>query len=126
MASADRQKWCAPPVFVGTNSVTRSQSWKQASNPWAAPTEMSLKRIGRCGPMDARCQTVYIFLIWPSMTAQNKGKPNQLFHDLPEGLVVNVAWLRQKGYSTSLCSQYVAAGWLEKPAFPLASLLFVC
>ncbi|KJS26014.1 MAG: hypothetical protein VR75_08770 [Hyphomonadaceae bacterium BRH_c29] len=50
------------------------------------------------------------------MTAQNDGKLNQLFHDLPEGLIVDAAWLRQKGYSTSLCSQYVAAGWLEKPA----------
>lgn len=47
---------------------------------------------------------------------QNDGKLNRLFHELPEGLLVDSAWLRQKGYSTSLCSKYVAAGWLEQPA----------
>lgn len=51
-----------------------------------------------------------------SVSAQKNGKLNQLFHDLPEGLLVDSAWLRMKGYSTSLSSQYVAAGWLERPA----------
>jgi Transcriptional regulator, AbiEi antitoxin, Type IV TA system/Transcriptional regulator, AbiEi antitoxin N-terminal domain len=50
------------------------------------------------------------------MSMRNDGKLNQLFHLLPEGLLVDSAWLRQKGYSTSLCSQYVAAGWLERPS----------
>lgn len=40
---------------------------------------------------------------------------NWLEHNLPEGLVVDAAWLTRKGYSTSLRSQYVAAGWLSQP-----------
>jgi ParB family chromosome partitioning protein len=35
---------------------------------------------------------------------------------LPEGLVVDASWLSRHGYSTSLRSHYVAAGWLEQPA----------
>lgn len=37
-------------------------------------------------------------------------------HNLPEGLVVDSAWLSRRGYSTALRSQYVAAGWLNQPA----------
>jgi len=44
------------------------------------------------------------------------GKLNQLEHLLPEGLLVDAAWLSQHGYSTGLRSQYVAAGWLHQPA----------
>ncbi len=51
-----------------------------------------------------------------SMTMQISGKLNQLEHDLPEGLVVDAHWLTKHGYSTSLRSQYVSAGWLEQPA----------
>src|SRR5216684_2165907 len=51
-----------------------------------------------------------------SMAKQKKGKLNYLAHHLPEGLLVDAAWLSKKGYSTSLRSQYVAAGWLEQPA----------
>jgi hypothetical protein len=43
-------------------------------------------------------------------------KLNQLERDLPEGLVVDAAWLTAKGYSPSLRNQYVASGWLTKPA----------
>ncbi len=50
------------------------------------------------------------------MAKQKKGKLNYLAHHLPEGLLVDAAWLSKKGYSTSLRSQYVAAGWLEQPA----------
>jgi hypothetical protein len=50
------------------------------------------------------------------MTEQNSGKLNWLEHNLPEGLVVDAAWLTRHGYSTSLRSQYVAACWLEQPA----------
>jgi hypothetical protein len=41
---------------------------------------------------------------------------NWLEQHLPEGLLVDSAWLTSKGYSTSLRSQYVAAGWLKQPA----------
>ena len=43
-------------------------------------------------------------------------KLNRLERDLPEGLIVDAAWLEAKGYSASLRNQYVASGWLEKPA----------
>ncbi len=41
---------------------------------------------------------------------------NQLQSHLPEGLLVDAAWLSGQGYSTSLRSQYVSAGWLKQPA----------
>jgi hypothetical protein len=50
------------------------------------------------------------------MTKQRTKKLNWLEHHLPEGLVVDARWLTRHGYSTSLRSQYVAAGWLEQPA----------
>lgn len=49
------------------------------------------------------------------MTVQNRTKLNQLQEFLPEGLLVDATWLAAKGYSTSLRSQYVAAGWLSQP-----------
>jgi hypothetical protein len=51
-----------------------------------------------------------------SMAKRTGGKLNWLEKHLPEGLVVDAAWLAKHGYSTSLRSQYVAAGWLEQPA----------
>jgi hypothetical protein len=50
------------------------------------------------------------------MAKQTLGKLNWLERNLPEGLVVDAAWLTRHGYSTSLRTQYVAAGWLEQPA----------
>lgn len=43
-------------------------------------------------------------------------KLNRLERLLPEGLLVDAAWLAKQGYSTSLRRQYVTAGWLEQPA----------
>lgn len=51
-----------------------------------------------------------------SMASQNRGKLNSLFQRLPEGLVVDSGWMEREGYSSSLRSQYVAAGWLVQPA----------
>ena len=50
------------------------------------------------------------------MTMHFKGKINRLGKILPEGLIVDAAWLEREGYSRGLRSQYVAAGWLEQPA----------
>ena len=50
------------------------------------------------------------------MTEQKPSKLNLLERHLPEGLVVDASWLAKHGYSTSLRSQYVKAGWLEQPA----------
>jgi hypothetical protein len=44
------------------------------------------------------------------MAKQNQGKLNYLERILPEGLLVDAAWLGKRGYSTSLRSQYVSAG----------------
>ncbi|MGD0458192.1 MAG: type IV toxin-antitoxin system AbiEi family antitoxin domain-containing protein [Terriglobia bacterium] len=49
------------------------------------------------------------------MAARTENKLNQLEHLLPEGLVTDAAWLGKHGYSSSLRSQYVSAGWLEQP-----------
>jgi len=50
------------------------------------------------------------------MAKPQSGKLNYLERNLPQGMVVDAAWLQSNGYSTSLRSQYVAAGWLEQPA----------
>jgi len=50
------------------------------------------------------------------MAKQMEGKLHRLARSLPEGLIVDAAWLSKHGYSTSLRSQYVAAGWLQQPA----------
>ena len=43
-------------------------------------------------------------------------KLNWLERHLPEGLVADSRWLTRHGFSTSLRSQYVDAGWLDQPA----------
>lgn len=50
------------------------------------------------------------------MTEPSASKLNWLQKHLPEGLLVDAAWLTRNGYSSSLRTQYVAAGWLEQPA----------
>lgn len=49
------------------------------------------------------------------MATYSHGKLNQL-QQLPEGVLVDAAWLERHGYSSSLRSQYVKAGWLNQPA----------
>ena len=49
------------------------------------------------------------------MTIENRGKLNQL-QRLPDAALVDAAWLERRGYSSSLRSQYVKAGWLNQPA----------
>lgn len=50
------------------------------------------------------------------MTIQISNKLNLLTQRLPEGLLVDAAWLEQQGYSRALRHQYVGANWLERPA----------
>jgi hypothetical protein len=50
------------------------------------------------------------------MAERTKGKLNQLEHLLPEGRIVDSAWLNARGYSSSLRTQYVQGGWLAQPA----------
>lgn len=50
------------------------------------------------------------------MSGQTAGKLNQLERDLPEGLLVDAAWLDKRGYYRQLRDKYVQNGWLERPA----------
>lgn len=50
------------------------------------------------------------------MGKQTTSKLNRLQYDLPEGLVVDAAWLERRGYSSALRSKYAAHGWLEQVA----------
>jgi len=50
------------------------------------------------------------------MTIQISNKLNSLAQQLPEGLLVDAAWLEKEGYSRALRHQYVGANWLEQPA----------
>lgn len=50
------------------------------------------------------------------MSERKHRKLNWLEQNLPEGLLVDAAWMTRNGYSSSLRSQYVSAGWLEQPA----------
>lgn len=47
---------------------------------------------------------------------RSDSKLNRLQQELPEGLLVDAAWMEAHGYSSALRSQYVRAGWLESPA----------
>jgi hypothetical protein len=49
------------------------------------------------------------------MTRERSGLLNQLACKLPEGMLVDAAWLKAQGYSTQLQHQYVKSGWLEQP-----------
>lgn len=49
------------------------------------------------------------------MVEQRTARLNQLEKDLPEGLVVDSAWLEAKGIPSNLRSYYVKQGWLEQP-----------
>ena len=51
-----------------------------------------------------------------SMATRSDSKLNRLQQQLPEGLLVDAAWLEAHGYSSALRSQYVSAGWLDSPA----------
>ncbi len=50
------------------------------------------------------------------MGQQKQEKLNWLQHHLPEGLVVDAAWLERHRYSSALRSKYVAHGWLDPVA----------
>lgn len=50
------------------------------------------------------------------MGTQIAAKLNWLQHNLPDGLVVNAAWLERQGFSSALRSKYVRHGWLEQVA----------
>lgn len=49
------------------------------------------------------------------MAVQNPPPLNQLAKDLPEGLVVDAAWLEGRGIASNLRAYYVKSGWLEQP-----------
>ncbi len=50
------------------------------------------------------------------MGAQNKGKLNWLQLHVPEGLLVDAAWLQRHGFSSALRVKYTSHRWLEQIA----------
>jgi hypothetical protein len=50
------------------------------------------------------------------VTKHIETKLKWLERHVPEGLLATAAWLTEHGYSSSLRSQYLKAGWLEQPA----------
>lgn len=50
------------------------------------------------------------------MARPKKNLLNRLEEELPEGILVDTAWLKRRGYSRQLLSHYVSAGWLDQPA----------
>lgn len=51
-----------------------------------------------------------------TMGEQKQRKLNWLQENVPEGLLVDAAWLGRHGYPSGLRSKYVAHGWLEQVA----------
>ena len=51
-----------------------------------------------------------------TMSVHLQTKLNQLQQLLPEGLLVDSAWLQSHGYSRQLIAKYVKNGWLQSPA----------
>jgi hypothetical protein len=49
------------------------------------------------------------------MFRPNQRPLNRLERELPEGVLVDTAWLKKHGYSRQLLSHYVSAGWLDQP-----------
>ena len=50
-----------------------------------------------------------------SVTKQSTSILNRLMADLPEGLIIDSAWLADRGVSSGLRAYYVKSGWLEQP-----------
>lgn len=50
------------------------------------------------------------------MDREKRGKLNRLEQTLPEGLLVDAAWLEGRGYYPQLRKSYVDHGWLVQPA----------
>ncbi len=50
-----------------------------------------------------------------NMVGQSQRLLNRLERELPEGVLVDTAWLKTRGYSRQLLSHYVSAGWLKQP-----------
>lgn len=54
-------------------------------------------------------------MLFFTVSAATKPSLNQLERELPEGLLVDSAWLEREGYYGSLRKKYVDHGWLERP-----------
>ena len=50
-----------------------------------------------------------------NMVGQKQRPLNRLERELPEGVLVDAAWLKRHGYSRQLLNHYVSARWLEQP-----------
>ena len=50
------------------------------------------------------------------MVEQNRSRLNLLEKELPEGLLVDSAWLNARGFASNLRTYYSKTGWLDQPA----------
>ena len=50
------------------------------------------------------------------MVERNRSRLNLLEKELPEGLLVDSAWLNAKGFASNLRTYYTKTGWLDQPA----------
>ena len=50
------------------------------------------------------------------MSGKDSGKLNRLLQQVPEGMLVDAAWLQRHGYAGSLRHRYTSSGWLEQVA----------
>jgi len=50
------------------------------------------------------------------MATHSNQKLNRLHREFPERLLADAHWMEEHGYSSSLRSQYIKAGWLTQPA----------
>jgi hypothetical protein len=58
---------------------------------------------------------VWNYDILSNVTRLKRSLLNQLEREVPEGVLVDTAWLKKRGYSRQLLSYYVNAGWLTQP-----------
>jgi len=61
-------------------------------------------------------RAVCIYVNTLNMVEQRSARLKQLEADLPEGLLVDAAWLEAKGIPSNLRAYYAKNGWLEQPA----------
>lgn len=83
---------------------------------WGLINHLSM-HLGCTDQLRIKLNLVCQFGILCTVSEQTASKLNQLEQELPEGLLVDAAWLERRGYYGSLRKKYVDLGWLEQPAY---------
>jgi hypothetical protein len=74
------------------------------------------ERVGGAEKFRLCTPKVYKNGILLNVVEHKTSKLNLLWRNLPEGLVVDAAWLENEGIASNLRSYYATTGWLEQPA----------